>query len=885
LALPSGTRLGVYEVTAQIGAGGMGEVYRATDSNLKRSVAIKVLPASVAGDADRLTRFQREAEVLAGLNHPNIGAIYGLEKTPDFTALVMELVEGDDLSQRIARGAIPLDEALPVAKQIAEALEAAHAQGIVHRDLKPANIKVRSDGTVKVLDFGLAKAVDGGGQTGGNLSQSPTITSPAISAMGVILGTVAYMSPEQARGRPVDKRTDMWAFGAVLYEMLTGCSAFSGATVSDTIAAVLDREPDWSRLPAAIPPSLQRLLRRLLKKDLRQRLADIRDAQIEIEEAGTEAEAATRSMPTPAARRTRIALLATAALLIGALVVLTVPFLRDTPVSPRAITRFNVRLPSGIGLLRGGDLAISPDGQTLVFVGEAAGKAQLYARSFDEAEPRPLTGTDAAAAPFFSPDGRWVAFFDRSENALKKIPLRGGPVQVLCRGCTSRPIGGYWGRDDQIVFSAWPNIGLWRVPANGGTPEAVLKPTDQTWFMWPSPVADRAVLFTTWRDGQAGIDAVVHETGERRRVIASGSHPRYVSGEHLLLYASEGRLMAASFDAERLTTRGNAVAVVDGMTNEVLAASFDVSLTGTLAYVSGPVVEQVVWKDRHGDTAPLTTKGRLYDGPMISPDGARLAVTIEDGFTRNLWVGRVGQEPLTRLTFGNDDTFSLWTSDSRRIVFTSGKGGRYNLFLAGADGRGQVERLTDTPNAQRPTSVSPSGDLVLFNQNAPSTGLDVWQLRLSQPHEVRPYIQTRFDELEGAFSPDGRWIVYVSNETGRYEVYVQAYPGPGDKQRISIDGGFAPAWNPNGRELFYHTGDALMAVSVSQEQQSLHAGVPVRLFPHHKDRQKPGTDYSVTRDGQRFLMVEGVEPGRGPSPRLEVVLNWFEEVKRLVPTK
>jgi eukaryotic-like serine/threonine-protein kinase len=885
MPLSAGTRLGPYEILCVLGAGGMGEVYRARDPMLNRDVAIKILPESVAADPERIARFEREAKILAALNHPNIAHIYGFEKSNGIRALVMELVEGPTLADRIEQGAIPLDEALRIANGIVEALEAAHEQAIIHRDLKPANIKVRHDGTVKVLDFGLAKALEPAAAVGSDLSASPTMTNPALTKLGIVLGTATYMSPEQAKGLAVDKRTDVWAFGCVLYEMLTGGRAFPGESVSDTVAHLLMKEPDWSAVPVYTPPSIRRLLHRCLAKDRKQRLDSAADARLEIEEA-------VRGPVEPGTddkklARLKTALAAVTLLALGGVAALIGSRAANSHSTPASAARLSVPLPFEISVASPGELAISPDGQTLVFVGASAGAIRLYARRLDELETRPLAGTENAAAPFFSPDGQWIAFFTAGDGAVKKISLQGGQPQVVCKGCTSRPIGGCWDRSDRIIFASWPNLGLFQVPANGGTPEAVNRPADGTWFMWPTLVADRAVLFTTWRNGQAGIDVISFETGQRRTIVNSGSHPRYLASGHLL-YSSEGRLFVAPFDVGTLTTRGSSLVAIDGVGGDLTSAMYDVSSTGTLAYVSGPALVQVAWKDRHGQTLPLTSQARHYSFPSLSPDGKRFAVTITDGFVRNLWVGSVDHEPLTQLTFGNDDVFAVWTPDGERIAFTSGQGGRYNLFLTASDASGRLKRLTDASSAQKPTSISPSGNLVLFNENSPSTGLDIWQTSLDRRDTPHPYLQTRFNESEGMFSPDGQWVAYRSDETGRNEVYVQAYPIPGGKKRVSIDGGTAPLWNPNGRELIYHTGDALMAVSVSRDGQGLRMDAPELLFLHQRDRRVPGlgTDFSIAPDGQRFLMVDqhGDWPG-GLSQNLNVVLNWFEELKARVPTK
>jgi eukaryotic-like serine/threonine-protein kinase len=936
MTLTPGTRIGPYEVTAAIGAGGMGEVYRAIDTNLGRPVAIKVLPEVFASDADRLARFEREAKTLAALNHPNIAQIYGLEKTGGIRALVLELVEGPTLADRIAQGPITVDEALPIAKQIAEALEAAHEQAIVHRDLKPANIKIRPDGTVKVLDFGLAKALEPMSVAGVDATASPTITSPAMmTGVGVLLGTAAYMSPEQARGKAADKRADIWAFGCVLYEMLTGRRAFEGEDAAQTLAFVMAREPEWTAVPASVPAPLRMLLTLCLEKDRGRRMTDIAVAQFLLsDKAGVSiARAPVPGLAPPFAWRRRLPW--AIAGLVGVPLVATVAWWAPwrTPPFPQPV-RFTIAPPAAQpfnlqGFYR--NLAISPDGTRLVYVAgrgdvnEVTG-SELMVRAIDQLEAVPLRGIATVAFPFISPDGRWVGFFSvvgagsgvgGPGGDLKKISITGGPPQTLCQyHGTAR--GATWGPDDTIVFATNdPSTGLLSVPAGGGAPKVLTKPDaarGEQDHLFPSLLpGGRAVLFTISVAGgiENGQVAVLDlQTGQQKTLVRGGSDAQYVETGHLV-YASAGTLRAVRFDPDRLEVLGDPVPVVERMTTlQTGAADFRISRQGTLVYVPGGSIaagamRSLVWVTREGREEPINAPPRTYASPRLSPDGTRVALDAFDQ-DNDIWIWDLGRETLTRLTFDpGADSSPNWAPDGRRIVFGSSRAGSIgsvtNLFWQAADGTGTPERLTTSPNTQAPQSFSPDGKRLVLGEANPKTANDLLLLQIDgtprrEPPStsgnaignIHPLIQTTFQETAGEVSPDGRWLTYYSNESGRNEVYVRPFPNvDGGRWQISVGGGTRPAWSRNGRELFYlapgpGVNELMMAVPV-QTTPTFSAGNPSKLFEGPWYIGVEGRTYDVSPDGKRFLLIRDVSAQPSALPTITVVLNWFEELKRLVP--
>ena len=905
MALQVGSHFGHYDVTALIGEGGMGQVYQATDTHLGRDVALKILPDAFAADPDRLARFQREAQVLASLNHPGIAAIYGIEKSADAQALVLELVEGPTLADRIAQGPIPIDEALPIAKQIAEALEAAHEAGVIHRDLKPANIKVRDDGTVKVLDFGLAKALDT--TPTGDPSQSPTLTA-AAAQMGVIMGTAAYMSPEQAKGKVADRRSDVWAFGAVVYEMLAGRRAFVGDDVSDTLVSVFRDTPDWSALPDDAPPRVRRAVEVCLQKDPKQRVRDISAIRLAMEGA-FETTVATPS-ETVVAQPSQFwqrPLPATVAAL--SLVVLTGlgvwSVTRATPPAPQPLGQFVLQTPPGETLQRASsdaEVAISPDGTHIVFttgLGPPRSR-QLYLRQLGELKATPLRGTDGGWAPFFSPDGQSVGF--RDFRTLKRVSVLGGPA-VTIAPLDGSSQGMSWGADDVIVFGS--ASGLMLVPASGGQPEPLTSvDTEQgeTDHRFPHVLANlEGVLFTAWSgsDEESRLAVVSLKTGTVSYLLTGGSHPRSAPTGHIV-YGVGGTLRAVGFDADRLElTSGNPVPVVEDLnTTPSGVANFALAANGSLVYVTGAELgaqRSLVWVDREGREEPLAMPPRPYRTPSISPDGLRVAVDVVHPEDSDIWIHDLVRGTETILTTGPAiDSGPLWALDGDRVVFSSNRDGQPALFQQDADTPGDAEPLGTTtgPFYIQPASWADEGQTLLFSQidvDAQRTGPDgnIGRISMEADRGTELLLGAEFFEAAPDVSPDGGWIAYQSDDTGQSEVYVQRFPGLGDKMTISTDGGTHPLWSADGRELFYRAARAgrMMRVPVEAEP-TFRAGTPELLFDTQYYFGNATPTYDLAPSG-RFLMVKDPAPtddaGASTQPQIVLVENWFEELERLVP--
>ena len=886
MTLTAGTNLGSYTIVAPLGAGGMGEVYRARDTKLGREVAIKVLPAEVTESSERLARFWREAQVLASLNHPHIATIHGLEEAEVGPFLVLELVEGEDLAARLKRGPIPVEEARELARQIAEALEEAHEKGIVHRDLKPANIMITLDGNIKVLDFGLAKALARNESATVDLSQSPTLTR--ASAAGVILGTAAYMSPEQASAKTVDKRSDIWSFGIVLWEMLVGGPVFKGESVAHVLAAVLRDAIDFDALPPNTPKALRTVIGRCLERNPRRRLRDIGEARIAIEDARNDDSPETLAL-SRSFRWLPWAVAAVAVVVAGFMFSSSAP--RD-----QAVTRFTVQLPGDLSF--GGVIALSPDGRQLVI----AADSRLYLRGMDELKAMPIPGTAGGSRPFFSPDGAWLGFFTDTE--LKKVPTAGGPPQTVA----AVPVGetgntsGAWGSDGHIYFDLQGQTGIFRVAAEGGTPEPVtrLEEGDGDHTRPVMLPGGDAILFsvigTDFSWDSARVEVYELSTGERKILLTGGASPRYVDSGHLL-YSREGSLLALPFDVERRAVTGQPTTMLEGvqMGSATSIAQFSLAASGTMAfitggvssdYLSGVTLATLVWVDRDGREEPLSLAPNLYGAPRLSPDGLRVAVAIgaPGRDSQGISIADLERDTIMRLTYGAD-RHPVWTPDGERVVL--GSGALANVYSTATDGTGELARLTDSQYIQTPYSFSPDGEsFVLVEQRPFETG---WDLLLHHLAEDRTEVllRTPATERNAEISPDGRWIAYESDQTGRLEVYVRSFPDlSAGRWQVSTDGGMAPIWGRDGRELFYVHQSAIVSVALEMNG-TVKASAPEVLFDNPEyvlTRTWNWRAFDLSLDGKRFLMVKRIaDSGTALKPEIRVILNWTEELKRLVP--
>jgi serine/threonine-protein kinase len=899
----------------------MGEVYKARDTKLGREVAIKILPDAFVADPERVARFQREAQLLAALNHPHIAGIHGLEESGGMRFLALELVDGENLAQRLGTtgAGLAVDEALRIARQIADALQAAHDKGIIHRDLKPANVMLTADGQVKVLDFGLAKLDESSAGLSGEragMSHSPTLTLAATQA-GMILGTAAYMAPEQARGRAADKRCDIWAFGCVLYEMLSGRKAFEGEDVTDTIAAVVRGEPDWTALPADVPDHIRALLKRCLLKDRKQRIPDISVALYIMDEARVEG--ADGSPERLALQKASLArgvqpnVFIAAGLAIAVVSVAVTWFVtRPAPQPLLPVTRFAIVPPPAQPLSIQGadrDIAISPDGSHVVYRA-GGGQLQLAIRRLDQLEALGLAGLSNPRVPFFSPDGHWIGFFDGAE--LKKVSITGGPAITLCRLTGANPRGASWGDDNTIIFAtADPATGLLSVPAGGGEPKVLTRPDAaqrEGDHLFPSILpGGHGVLFTitSGQTENAQVAVLDLKTGQRKTLVRGGSHAEYVETGHLV-YAAAGTLRAVRFDLARLEVVSDPVPVAEHvMVSGTGAANFAISRHGTLVYVPGgagtTTPRQLVWVDRKGHEEPVKAPLRAYASPRISPDGTRVALQILDQ-ENDIWVWDLARQTPTRLTFDPAiDQQPVWTPDSRRIIFSSARSGISNLYWHAADGTGADQRLTTSTNLQFPNSVTPDGTHVVGYEVFPKTIPDVVQFALDGPAAGRtgapaepaqrpsePLVQTTFAEFNAEVSPDGRYLAYNSNESGQFEIYVRPYPKVNDgRWQVSTGGGTRPLWARNGRELFYIDAlNVLTAVPVQTTPAMFSAGNPAKVFDAKYAMPVSARAYDVSLDGQRFLMIkEGGSDEKATPASLVVVEHWFEELKARVPAR
>ncbi len=919
MSLGKGARLGVYEVVGAIGAGGMGEVYRARDTKLGRDVALKVLPEALASDAERTARFEREAKVLASLNHPNIASIYGFEDSAGVHALVMELVEGQTLAERIgetgtrdtgsrsaglkagatqagAKGPIPLDEALPIARQIAEGLEYAHERGIVHRDLKPANVKITPEGVAKILDFGLAKALEGEGAAA-DISTSPTISRMATQA-GIILGTAAYMAPEQAKGKAVDRRADIWAFGCVLYEMLTGKPAFSGETVTDILAAVVKEEPDWTALPAATPHRIRQLLRRCLTKDPKRRLRDVGEARVALDEqlsSGAEAAApvtpaaeAARELASAHARWLRASPWVLVALLALVAAFFAMRYEEGLPQPEHAIIS-QILPPAGQAFAFGGNEAgppaLSSDGRKLVFAATGPdGRRQLWVQPLDSPTAQPLAGTDGATYPFWSPDGRYIGFF--ANGKLNRIGASGGPPLSLCDAPNGR--GGAWNSTGTILFTPDLASTVYRVPASGGTPVKVVARSLNTGSnRWPQFLPDgKRFLFYDHSDNPGGSGTFVGSLdGGQPKLVIRGASSAVFAPPGYLLFIRQGTLMAQRFDAGTLRLAGDPVPVAENVVDNfiIFRSMLTVSATGILAFQRGSGGggnSELLWFDRNGKQISQTGPTGAYYSPRLSPDGSKLAVSIGGAAGLNIWVFDLSRGISTRITFSQSDIGPAWSPDGKTIAFQSGRGSLFHLYQKAADGSGKATPLLVDGASEYGPVWSADGRYVLFTRVRELGGAraEIWALPTFGGRKPFPVVQGQFPVSQPSLSPDGKWLAYLSTESGRPQVYVRPFPRGSGRWQVSASGGDWPEWARNGKEIFYQSADGkLVSVSITEAGSNLVIGKDTPLFPVNA-LVGPGWPYDVSADGKKFV-VASQRQTQGSEP-LTLVVNWPALLKR-----
>ncbi len=893
-----GESLGTFKISGKLGEGGMGQVFRAQDSKLGREVAIKVLPEAVVQDPERLARFEREAKVLASLNHPNIGAIYGLEEVDGKPFLILELVEGSTLQERISQGPLPIMEALSFARQIATALEAAHAQGIIHRDLKPANVKIDPKGSVKVLDFGLAKAWEPQSVSGSGalLTASPTMTQQMTEA-GVLLGTAAYMSPEQARGKEVDKRSDIWAFGAVLLEMLTGRQSFGGETVTDVIAAIVARDPDWNALPADTPQGIKRLLRRCLEKETDNRLHDIADARIEVEEI--EEAIASGTLPVsevgdaPRGGREKIWMAATGALALLALALGWMLASRSEPLEP--VVRAQMNPPEGmryhVASNSPGIATVAPDGRSFAFAAaNDDGDFNLWVRQLDQLEAQPIQNTDGARYSFWSAEGRHIAFF--GEDKLHKVEAAGGPVLTLADAPNGK--GGSWSSEDIVIFAPSHNTPIHRVPAAGGESTAVTTFAEgENSHRHPRflPDGNRFIFLARLDTAHAGDENTYRIKlgaldGSVDRVLMTSTYQVEIAGGYIW-FVIQDTLMAHRFDSDKAELVGDAFPVTENVMSHSGAAFafFSVSDGGVLAYHAGTaatITTRLVWRDRQGNEISALGEDEFAFDVQLSPDGKSVAVSIEDNQTggQDIWIYEVERGIKSRFTFspGSDNT-PEWSPDSSRIAFAGEQAGVRSIYLKTVDGAEDAQLFYQSDDGDMiPDAWSPDGRQIIANLNTGTGDVDLWLIPVDSPADAQPLIATEFVEGYADVSPDGRWLAYASNESGEFEIYVTTYPQPGRKWQVSTAGGGLPAWNAAGDRIIYSNLDGMLhEVEVDGSSDTFRVGRIQELFLSERV-QTLSENVAITADGERFLINTLASGARLSGPPATLVINFPTEL-------
>lgn len=888
MTLPAGTRVGPYEILASIGAGGMGEVYRARDPKLGRDVAIKILPGIFSGDPDRLARFEREARTLATLNHPNIAQVYGLEQVSEATgnnqpgrvsALVMELVEGEDLAQRLERGAIPLDEALPIARQIADALEAAHERGVIHRDLKPANIKLRPDGVVKVLDFGLAKAMDPTEASNAALMNSPTITSPATQ-MGMVIGTAAYMAPEQAKGRAVDRRADLWAFGVVLYEMLTGKRAFEGADVSELLVSVLRDDPSHDALPAGTPASIRRLLRRCLEKDRAKRLDSMAAARLDIDDAlaaprDERGAAATTAAPTGLRFALAAAMAAVVLLAAGAAAGWG---LKKTPEVDRPLARFAVPWSDGESLnaLNLPAVALSRDGRRIVYR-TAQG---VFVRDLADPETRQI-GRLTTIGVWLSPDSEWVLL--RTPSGLARVPARGGQVEDLVLAPSTT--GAHWVGDGTIIYSTPQQI--LRIPETGGTPEVLIKAANVTTLLaFPQVLPGGRLLYHEWRAAGGAVEGgtiVSDLDGSNAVTLLKDESARYLPNG-FLIYARDGRAHLLPFDAASERITGPAIPVPETVVVSAQTgwAQMDVSANGTAAFISSRTSENrttLAWTEADGRAAPALSVLRVYSDLRLSPDGRRVAAHLWDE-QNDIWVADLTRSTLTRVTFtANEEETPVWSPDGRELAYASDRtpSPRAVVRRAADGGASSTEHVVwQSTDHFHVNDWSADGRTIIVEVRRSGTANDLVAIDVATGKE-RVLLASSFRERQGRISPDGRWLAFTSDESGRDEVYVQEFPSLARRVTVSTAGGAEPVWSRDGRRLFFR-GDGKMLSSSATGPLEFSAPAPVFTDTFGRTQGDTHTHFDVDAAG-RFLVITSPSTSRERG-QVHVVLNWEQQLKK-----